>query len=264
MDAAVPRPGQFGWIDLSTTDTDAAKTFYGELLGWKATDIPTPMGPVYSMMRRDAQLVAGIGPQPPDVAASGLPSTWNSYVIVDDADRMCAAAAAAGGFVAMPAMDVMTEGRMAMIGSPGGAILGVWQPRGLAGAELFRAPGSLAWSELLSRDLDADLPFYAEVFGWRWEADPGSPGYVLGYLGDEAGDVAVNCGAMATPPGVAFEAPSSWIVYLSVDDCEASFAQGLRLGAAAAFVPMAMGPGTGAGLIDPTGAMVCLGAFPQD
>jgi predicted enzyme related to lactoylglutathione lyase len=27
-------PGTFSWVDLATTDPDAAKSFYGELFGW--------------------------------------------------------------------------------------------------------------------------------------------------------------------------------------------------------------------------------------
>ena len=32
----------FAWIDLSTTDAEAAKTFYTELFGWQAEDLPLP------------------------------------------------------------------------------------------------------------------------------------------------------------------------------------------------------------------------------
>ena len=29
-------PGTFSWVDLATTDPDAAKSFYGALFGWKS------------------------------------------------------------------------------------------------------------------------------------------------------------------------------------------------------------------------------------
>ncbi len=36
-------PGSFCWFELGTTDQNAAKQFYGSLLGWTGTD--SPMGP---------------------------------------------------------------------------------------------------------------------------------------------------------------------------------------------------------------------------
>lgn len=33
-------PGTFSWTDLTTTDQEAAKAFYGELFGWEAEDNP--------------------------------------------------------------------------------------------------------------------------------------------------------------------------------------------------------------------------------
>ena len=74
--------GQFGWVDLSTTDVPAAKDFYANFFGWQYEDVPTPIGLDYTMCRVDGQLVAGIGPMPPVMADAGAPSTWNSYVIV--------------------------------------------------------------------------------------------------------------------------------------------------------------------------------------
>ncbi len=35
--------GSFCWLELVTTDQDAAKKFYGNLFGWTAADMP--MGP---------------------------------------------------------------------------------------------------------------------------------------------------------------------------------------------------------------------------
>ena len=32
-------PGTFSWIDLATSDQDAAKTFYASLMGWENIDV---------------------------------------------------------------------------------------------------------------------------------------------------------------------------------------------------------------------------------
>jgi len=254
--------GSFGWVDLTSTDVDAAKAFYTGLFGWTATDMPTPMGPVYTMFRKDGHLVAGLGPLPPDMAAAGAPSMWSSYVMVDDADKVLEAVGPAGGTVVMPAMDVMTQGRMAMIADPSGAVVGLWQPRDHAGAELFNEPGSLTWNELQTRDLTAATAFYTEVFGWRWEPMEDGSGYLIGMLDSKDGDDKSNAGAMTMPPAVPAEVPSYWAVYFLVVDCDESVARATELGGAVFMPPMDMGPGRFAGITDPAGGMFCLGSVP--
>ncbi len=261
--------GLFGWVDLSTSDVESAKRFYCSLFGWESVDIPTPMGPAYTMLRKDGQLVAGLGPQPPGMAEAGVPSTWNSYLIVDDADDVLDRAAEAGGSVVMPVMDVMTEGRMAMIADPSGAVVGLWQPWDHPGAELFNAPGALTWNELQTRDLESATEFYAEVFGWRWESGPGDgsdagppSGYLVAHLDSKESDDTSNAGAMAMPGGVPAQAPSYWAVYFAVTDCDAAMAEADRLGGSIFLPAMDMGPGIRfGGITDPTGAMFMVGTF---
>ncbi|MCK7470950.1 MAG: hypothetical protein MZU95_09295, partial [Desulfomicrobium escambiense] len=81
---------------LSTTDVDAARTYYTGLFGWECRVTPTPMGVDYNNAL-DGQQVVGMGLPPPDMAAAGVLSMWNAYVIVEDADAAVAAAVAAGG-----------------------------------------------------------------------------------------------------------------------------------------------------------------------
>ncbi len=255
--------GLFGWVDLVTTDVDAAKAFYSGMFGWDLEDMPTPMGPSYTMCSLGGKMVAGMGPQPPGMAEQGAPSMWNSYVIVEDLDATCVAVEAAGGVVVMPAMDVMTQGRMAMIADPSGAVCGLWQPMDHQGAEMFNVPGALAWNELETRDLAAALPFYAEVFGWTY-VDGDESGYQVINLESKQGDDKSNGGAMTMPPGVPEEAPSFWAVYFAVDDCEAGAEKVESLGGTIVVPMMAMGPGTFVGFEDPTGGFAFLGAFPSD
>lgn len=253
--------GLFGWVDLSSTDPASAKEFYGELFGWTYADMPTPMGVDYTQCSKDGKLVAGLGPLPPDMAAAGVPSTWNSYVIVSDADAACSRATVAGGQVVMPAMDVMDQGRMAMLADPSGAVVGLWQPGTHQGAELFNVPGALVWNELQSRDVQAAKPFYAEVFGWVWEAGP-TGGYSMAILPAKNGPDKSNAGAMAMPPGVPDEVPSFWMVYFAVDDCDAALAKAPELGGTILFPAMQMGAGRFGGITDPTGASLAVGTWP--
>jgi predicted enzyme related to lactoylglutathione lyase len=252
--------GQFGWVDLSTTDVPAAKDFYAAFFGWQYEDVPTPIGLDYTMCRVDGQLVAGIGPMPPVMADAGVPSTWNSYVIVKDVDDVAAAAVEHGGAVVMPAMDIMTSGRMAMIAGPDSAVLGLWQPIEHQGAELFDAPGAVTWNELQSRSLEPSMTFLADVLGWRWERASGEMDYHLCHVDALEGDTS-NGGAMNMPDGVPPEAPSMWVVYFAVADCDASAAQVSELGGELFLPPMEMGPNRFAGAADPTGGMFFFGSF---
>jgi predicted enzyme related to lactoylglutathione lyase len=254
--------GTFGWVDLQTSDVAVAKAFYAGLFGWTYEDMPTPMGVDYTMCFSGGQMVTGMGPQPGDMAAAGVPSMWNSYVFVEDVDAVIGAVEAAGGSVMMPVMDVMTSGRMTMVASPDGAVIGVWQPWDHQGAEVFDAPGSLTWNELQSRDLDAAMPFLTDVFGWRWEQQPGDMEYYVCHVDGKADD-STNGGAMRMPDGVPAEAPSMWVVYFAVTDCDAAASQVLDLGGDLFMQPMEMGPGKFAGATDPTGAMFFFGSFPD-
>ena len=255
--------GLFGWVDLMSTDVAKARSFYEGLFGWTSIDTPTPMGPVYTTFQKDGKRVAGMGSQPADMAAAGVPSMWSSYVIVDSVDDVLKAADAAGGAVLMPGIDVMTQGRMAMIADPSGGVLGLWQPGDHDGAELFNAPGALAWNELQSRGLESALTFYHAVFGWRWERMEGDFDYYVGHLDTKDSEDTSNCGAMTIPEVAPAEMPSTWMVYFAVPDCDDWLSKAQELGGEVFMPAMDMGPGRFGGITDPTGAMVFLGAFAE-
>ena len=251
--------GLFGWIDLMTREPQRAIEFYGGLFGWTHVDLPTPMGPPYTQFSKDGRLVAGLSPMMPGVPDQ-IGAFWNSYIIVEDVDTTLAKVQAAGGTATMPAMDVMDQGRLAMCTDPSGAPVGLWQPAAHQGADLFNAPGSLTWNELQTRDLDAALQFYEEVFGWEWADGPDS-GYKVANLNTKTDEDKSNAGAMAMPEGVPAEAPSYWAVYFAVDDCDTSMAAAEQLGGQVFLPAMQMGPGRFGGLVDPTGGMFMVGSF---
>src|SRR4051794_41625766 len=90
-------PGTFCWVDLATTDQDGAKSFYSELFGWEAEDMPAGEGITYSMQRLRGKDVAAIAPQPEQQREAGVPPACSNYVLVESADaalemggRLCA------------------------------------------------------------------------------------------------------------------------------------------------------------------------------
>ena len=48
-------PGAFCWIELATTDQNAAKSFYGSLFGWAVKDVPMGPNDFYSMFQLDGR-----------------------------------------------------------------------------------------------------------------------------------------------------------------------------------------------------------------
>lgn len=238
-------PGTFCWVDLTTTDQEAAKAFYGGLLGWEAVDIPVGEGAVYSMMRVDGKDVAAIAPQPAQQREAGVPPLWNSYVSVESADAAVERAKELGGSAHAPAFDVMEAGRMGVIQDPQGAFVMVWQPRNRFGAELVNAPGALVWNELASANLDASKAFYSGLFGWEIEPFEGSP---TPYLAIKNGGANNGGMRLLDSPGP----PPHWLVYFGVQDIEASLAKVKELGGA-----------VHAGPIDITMAKIAVAADPQ-
>jgi predicted enzyme related to lactoylglutathione lyase len=202
--------GVFSWVDLATTDTEGAKSFYSGLFGWSGLDIPTDSGMVYTMFQIEGLDVSGMGPLDENLKAQGIPPHWSSYVKHDDVDGVAARAAEAGGTVLMPPFDVMESGRMTMIQDPAGAVFGVWQPNQHIGAKLVNIPNTLTWNELMTRDLEGAKEFYAAVFGWTYTQD--ESGYVVCYV-----DGRHQAGMMKIDESMG-EMPPSWGNYFLVDD----------------------------------------------
>ncbi len=243
--------GTPNWVDLQTTDPEAAKAFYGELFGWQFDDQPMPQGPVYSMALKDGESVAAIAPQSPGMAAQGAPPMWNTYIAVDDVDEAAERAQAAGGQVLMPPFDVMKAGRMTFVADPTGAVIGLWQANEHIGATLVNEPGTLIWNELLTDDGEAATTFYAGVVGLSTDVtDMGGRPYTLLKVGDDM------VGGTMPPPMEGI--PNHWHVYFAVEDINSAEAKALQLGGAVLVAPFETPIGWMAVVGDPQGAMFSL------
>ncbi len=255
-------PGTFSWVDLSTSDLEAAKAFYAGLLGWEYQVEETPMGP-YVMALKDGKPVAGMGNQPDEQKDMGIPSMWNSYVSVASADETAAKAAELGGTVLMAPMDAMDAGRMAFVAAPGGEVFGVWEPKNHIGAGLVNEPGSLTWNELATRDLDTAKTFYAGLFGWNIETGPNPSGqgdYTVVSVGEN-----MNGGMLVMDDNFPEHVPNHWAVYLSVADADDTTSKAKDLGGEVVMPAMTIPEvGTIVVLRDPTGAIFsAMQAAPQ-
>ncbi len=124
MSDQMKQQGAFSWNELMTTDVDAAKAFYGELLGWTLED--TNLNMPYTLVKAGDKEIAGIMTIPPD--AAGMPPQWGAYVTVDDVDAMIRKVKELGGKLLAEPMDIPDVGRFCVIQDPQGATLSLITP----------------------------------------------------------------------------------------------------------------------------------------
>lgn len=154
-----------------------------------------------------------------------------------------------GGAVAMGPWTMPGIGRMAVVTDPWGAPFHLMRGADGSGTSASFAPGvtgHVAWNELIARDLDGALGFYAALFGWESPERMAMPNGNYVFL-DHHG---TRIGAMAS----AREGESGgWRYYLRVDDVAAAAAR-----VAAGGGVIAMGP-----YDTPAGDRILIGDDPQ-
>jgi hypothetical protein len=234
-------PGTPSWVDLATSDADAAEAFYTTLFGWTSEDQGEEAGH-YRMLRKGGKDVAALYAVGPEQG----PPRWNTYVTVDDVDAAVERVDPAGGTVIAPPFDVLEVGRMAVVSDPAGAIVALWQSRGHVGAGLVNEPGALCWNELITGDRERAAAFYAAVIGWSSRTNQMGP---MTYTEFMTGERAIA--GMMEMAGVA----PQWNVYFAVEDANVTIATATGLGASVLQPAMDL-PDVGrfATLADPQGA----------
>ncbi|WP_326673608.1 VOC family protein [Streptomyces sp. NBC_01257] len=212
MKLTAPVPGGPCWIELSTSDVPAAKSFYTALFGWRCETDPREEAGGYTMARLGDARVAALSP----VYQPGQPPAWTVSFAAEDTDAVAEKAKAAGGTLLVGPMDVFEEGRFAVLADPSGAVFSLWQGRAFAGADLFNEPGALGWTELATRDRDTALTFYDDVFGWSVTPSDTYPQW--GVDGADFG------GLLAMEGNIPPEVPPHWLPYIAVSDVDATAA----------------------------------------
>ncbi len=117
-----PGGSEVAWMELSTTDLEAAVGFYTQVFGYEAVTMEMPMGP-YVLLRKDGVDHAGVMAQP----MPGVPSMWLPYLGTSDVDAAFSRAQEAGATALSEMMAVEGIGRFAILQDPSGAVVGIHQ-----------------------------------------------------------------------------------------------------------------------------------------
>jgi predicted enzyme related to lactoylglutathione lyase len=157
------------WVEGLHRDPDAARDFYGALMGWEFEG--SGGEPEYFVARLRGRDVAGLASMPQ--AVEDADGVWMTHLAVDSAATTAEAAAGAGGRVVADPMELPPAGTLAVIADPAGAVFCAWEPQGRVGAQVINEAGVWAMSLLHTPDADGADGFYKALFGW--EAEPFGP-----------------------------------------------------------------------------------------
>jgi predicted enzyme related to lactoylglutathione lyase len=214
-------PGSFCWAELATTDTAAAKHFYGDMFGWTAVDIPMPEG-TYTILQSGGHDAAAVCPVRP-----GVPANWGVYFSVASADATAAQIEPCGGKLLAGPFDAMDAGRMAVGQDPQGAVFSLWQAKRHIGATHGGPLGQVVWPELATSDPAGAAGFYTRLFGWKTKPETGvAEAQYTEWLNGGA-----SMGGLLPMKGDQWKGvPPHWMIYITVADCEERAAHAGKLG----------------------------------
>ncbi|MGN6576932.1 MAG: VOC family protein [Nocardioides sp.] len=237
------------WIDLVTSDIDAAQAFYGGLFGWtgSAADQATYGG--YVTFTLEGNDVAGCMGK--DSSMQAMPDHWSVYLSSPDARATTLTAQQRGAPVFVEPTPIPEVGVMAVLADPGGASVGVWQADPFAGFEALGEPGTPTWFELHSRSYGDAVGFYRDVFGWETEVMSDSPEFRYTTLGSGP-DAAAG---VVDASGWSDQEELTWHVYFAVSDSDAACAKVTELGGSVKYPPEDSPYGRIATVRDPGGAV---------
>ena len=213
--------GSFVWYELMTPDPDAVAPFYASVVGWTIgkADPQQSGGMDYRMINRsDGKFAGGVLGLSADMLQHGARPGWIGYLSTANVDGQLAAIVADGGTVRMPATNIPTVGRIAMVTDPQGVPFYLMTPTPPPGAadttsDVFdrHARQRVNWNELASPDLAAAKAFYARHFGFEFNES---------MIATAARAIAANGGRVLMGP---HEVPTGEWIVIATDPAGAGF-----------------------------------------
>ena len=212
------------WADLLTSDIERSRAFYSQLFGWEASEPNEEFGGYVSFANGGGLRIGGAMSREPE---NPTPDGWTVYLSTDDAHKTLESAAAHGGQVFVEPMQVGDMGTMAVLADAGGAAVGVWQPGTHTGFGVLTEAGAPSWFELHTRDYDAAVAFYRDVFHWETHVESDTPEFRYTIQQDGAAQLA---GIMDATNYLPANVPAHWVLYFGVDDTDEAIAKVIELG----------------------------------
>ncbi|MFF8564422.1 VOC family protein [Streptomyces albidoflavus] len=158
------------WATLLTHDIDAARDFYGQVLGWEFA--PSPMGDDWSTATAEGIPVASLGAVAPSLPVA---VDWLAYFAVADSDEAAGRVRERGGTVAIGPVDT-PSGRATLAADPTGPTFGLWEGRMVDDWQHWRLHRPW-WLVLESADPFAAALFYGAVLDWEYREGEDAVGY---------------------------------------------------------------------------------------
>jgi len=191
--------------DLRTTDADAARTFYTEVIGLDFTGAPSSEG----------RSMLAVWPLHEQARARGAPAHWLGQIGVTDVEDAVHRLVELGSERLGPTVRGADGIPFAILRDPLGAVVAVR-------ARTRGAP--VAWHHLHTRDLDRSWAVYSDLFGWTHTetlevADP--VGEYRMFAWDGSGKSMGSIANTARAPGV----HAHWLFYFEVADLEGTLAK---------------------------------------
>ncbi len=209
--------GQHTWYELMTSDVEAAKTFYTEIIGWKLMDWEEGEKP-YTMWTVGNKPVGGVLLLPDEAKAMGAPPHWIAYIATPDVDATGKKAEELGGKV-LKSMDIPKVGRFCVIQDPQGAVFAAFRAESEVDLPDREQPGMFSWHELNTTDYEKAWTFYQALFDWEptTSMDMGPMGTYWMYQDKSSGGNSI--GGMCNVAKVQ-NIPPSWLYYITVDNVD--------------------------------------------
>ncbi|MER7736765.1 VOC family protein [Streptomyces sp. NPDC096538] len=242
---AVPPEGTPCWADAMFEDLDAAKDFYGDVLGWTFGETSSEQGN-YTQAYADGKAVAAVVPPMPGQEGT---SQWCLYFAAQDASATAVRIRDQGGELLMEPMRVADYGTMCLARDPGGVVFGVWQAGAHEGFQAVAEPGAYCWAEVFTREPEKADAFFPAVFGYRSKQLEGETDFRVYDLGERS-----VLGRMRMTDDFPPEVPPYINVYFTVADCDEAVARATARGGVLRFGPMDTPFGRFAAISDPQGA----------
>lgn len=222
--------GDFIWYELMTTDPEAAKTFYDEVVGWKVGPAVAEHNGYRMIGRSDGKAAGGILPLTAEMQQEGARPSWLGYIHVADVDQVARQIEQDGGKLLM-SHDIPNVGRIALVADPAGAHFYIMKPAPPANdpdakSDVFSPNQAqhIRWNELSTSDQDRAVQFYTRHFGWTQQGDM-DMGEFGKYQFIQSNGVGIGA-IMRKPPQIPV---SMWTYYIGVEDIDRA-AEAIKVG----------------------------------